>query len=112
MNAEEQEIYDILKANGETFISVTDISKRLGRGRKFDEDRNWARPILRRMEMDGLLESNPFGEYRLLPSTASASTSAASKGVGFKQALKTPGVSLGDTTIICLEDVQKADAAS
>lgn len=110
MNAEEQEIYDILKRSGETFISVTDISKRLGRGRKFDEDRNWARPILRRMEMDGLLESNPFGEYRLLPS--SASTSAASNGVGFKQALKTPGASLGDTTIICLEDVQKADAAS
>jgi len=56
--------------------------------------------------MDGLLESNPFGEYRLLAPSASSS------GVDFKQALKTPGVCLADTTIIRLEDVQNADAAS
>ena len=107
MNAEEQEIYEFLKGFRDTFVSVTDISKKFGRGRKFEEDRNWARPVLRRMEMDGLLESNPFGEYRLL-----ARTPASSGSVDFKQALKTPGVCLADTTIIRLEDVQKADAAS
>jgi hypothetical protein len=107
MNAEEQEIYEFLKGHPETFVSVTDISKRLGRGRKFEEDRNWARPVLRRMEMDGLLESNPFGEYRLLTRTP-----ASSGGVDFKQALKTPGAALADTTIIRLGDVQEADATS
>jgi len=107
MNAEEQEIYEFLKGHPETFVSVTDISKRLGRGRKFEEDRNWARPVLRRMEMDGLVESNPFGEYRLL-----ASSAGSSGAVDFKQALKTPGAALADTTIISLEDVQNADAAS
>lgn len=107
MNAEEQQIYDLLKKDAETFVSVTEISKKLGRGRKFEEDRNWARPVLRRMEIDGLLESNPFGEYRLASGSAASSSS-----VDFKQALKTPGVSLGDTTIIRLEDVQGAEAAS
>jgi len=106
MNAEEQEIYDFLKGFRDTFVSVTDISKRFGRGRKFEEDRNWARPVLRRMEMDGLIESNPFGEYRLLASSAGSSS------VDFKQALKTPGAALADTTIIRIEDVQEADAAS
>jgi hypothetical protein len=113
MNAEEQEIYEFLKGFRDTFVSVTDISKRFGRGRKFEEDRNWARPVLRRMEMDGLLESNPFGEYRLLaPAASPSSSSSSSSSVGFKQALKTPGVCLADTTIISLEDVQNADAAS
>lgn len=107
MNAEEQEVYDLLKKDPETFVSVTEISKKLGRGRKFEEDRNWARPVLRRMEMDGLLESNPFGEYRLAAGGASSSAN-----VDFKQALKTPGISLGDTTIIRIEDVQSAEAAS
>jgi len=109
MNAEEQQIYEFLKGYPDTFVSVQDISKRFGRGRKFEEDRNWARPVLRRMEMDGLLESNPFGEYRLLSRTPASSGSGS---VDFKQALKTPGVCLADTTIIRLEDVQKADAAS
>lgn len=104
MNAEEQEIYDFLKGYRDTFVSVTDISKRFARGRKFEEDRNWARPVLRRMEMDGVLESNPFGEYRILAASASE--------LDFKQALKTPGAALADTTIIRIEDVQKADAAS
>ena len=109
MNAEEQQIYEFLKGYPDTFVSVQDISKRFGRGRKFEEDRNWARPVLRRMEMDGLVESNPFGEYRLLATNGATSGSG---GVDFKQALKTPGVCLADTTIIRLEDVQKADAAS
>lgn len=98
MNADETQIYEFLKESPSAFVSVTEISKRLARGRKFDEDRNWARPLLRRMEMDGLLESNPFGEYRIPLTNA--------RTVDFKQALKTPGVSLGDTTIIRSQDVQ------
>lgn len=104
MNADELEIYDFLKSFTNSFVSVTEISKKLGKGRKFDIDRTWARPILRRMEMDGLLESNPFGEYKVRERTPGE--------VDFKEALRTPGVALGDTTIIRLEDVQKANAAS
>jgi hypothetical protein len=102
MNADEQEIYDFLKGFLNNFISATEISKRVGKGRRFVADRTWAHPILRRMEMDGILESNAFGEYRI--------KIASGVDLDFKQALKKPGVALGDTTIIKLEDVNGATA--
>ena len=96
MNAEETEIVEFLKTRKNTFVSVTDISKALGRGRRFQQDRNWARPILRRMECEGLIEANDFGEYRVKASEPEAPD--------FKEALRRPGASLGDTTIIRIQD--------
>lgn len=100
MNADETEIYDFLKQFPNLFVSAMEVSKRVGHKRRYNNDRTWARPILRRMELDGLLESNPSGEYRL------------KCGVGepppFMIAVGTPGFSLGDTTIIKLEDVESS----
>jgi len=69
MNADETAIYKFLQGYPGVFVSVTEISRRMGARRKFDEDRTWARPILRRMDLDGLLESNEVGEYRLRQKT-------------------------------------------
>jgi len=96
MNADEKAIYEMLKASPDTFLSMREISKRLGRGRLFEQDRNWTRPILLRMEMDGLLDSNPFGEYRL--SQKSGNTTS------FFKAIHVPGVCLGEITIIAMDD--------
>lgn len=104
MNADETEIYDFLKQFPNLFVSANEVSKRVGHKRRYLHDRTWARPFLRRMELDGLLESNPSGEYRL------------KHGVGetppFMVAVGTPGVSLGDTTIIKLEEVDGAAKGS
>ena len=81
---------------------------------------------MRRMEMDGLLETNDVGDYRVrteyrenghdkgsTPTKASTGAKTAeTKSIDFKQALKTPGVSLGDTTIIRISDVQEQGTAS
>jgi hypothetical protein len=96
MNAEETEIYEFLKGRVNNYVSATEISKFLGRGRRFQKDRNWATPILRRMEVDGIVESNPYGEYRVKGEETQTSD--------FKEALHKPGVSLGDTTIIRIQD--------
>lgn len=98
MSAEETEIYEFLKTRKANFVSVSEISKFLGRGRRFKEDRNWARPVLRRMEVDGIVEANPYGEYRLKGAEAKA------EPTDFKEALRNPGASLGDTTIIRIQD--------
>ena len=104
MNADEVRIVDFLNENPNEFVSVTDVSKRLGKGRRYKEDRTWAAPIMRRMEMDGLLEVDDSGGYRVRKTD---------KQIDFKQALKSPGVvSLGDTTIIKLSDVQEQGTAS
>jgi hypothetical protein len=102
MNADEREIYDFLKTSPpNVFVSVMEISKKLGHRKRFDMDRTWARPFLRRMELDGILESNPFGEYRIKRKEGETTS--------FKQALDQPGVPLGDTTIITLDDVAGED---
>ena len=97
MNADETEVYDFLKGYPGVFVSVTEVSRRMGARRKFDQDRTWARPILRRMELDGTLESNDLGEYRI--------KKKANETTSFKKALKVPGMPLGDTTLISLDDV-------
>src|SRR4051812_14985557 len=101
MSADETEIYDFLRQFPNLVVSVLEISKRLGNGGRYSRDKVWARPILRRMEMEGILESNPYGEYRLIVKEGD--------GLLFKQALNAPGASvpLGDTTIITLDDTQK-----
>ena len=98
MNAEEKEIYEFLKTRLGLFISCSEISKYVGRGRQFELDRNWARPLLRRMEMDGVLEANPFGEYRVRELQPG--------DTDFREALSQskPGLALGDTTIIKLDE--------
>jgi len=98
-NPEQIEIYDFLKRFPQTFVSVAELSKHVGNRRRYNEDRTWARPILRRMEMEGWLESNSFGEYRLKRRPEDTET--------FLKAIKVPGMDLGDTTIIMSSDVKE-----
>ena len=98
MNADETEVYDFLKQSPRLYISATEISKKVGNKRRFLQDRNWARPILRRMELDGIVESNAVGEYRLKEGTEDAGH--------FCSAIGQPGIELGDTTIISIQDVR------
>jgi hypothetical protein len=125
MNADEVRIIDFLSEFPDEFVSSTDVSKRLGKGRRFRDDRNWAAPIMRRMEMDGFLESNDSGSYRVRMDEPPQKEDKPGKQakqekqekqekqpIDFKQALKTPGVSLGDTTIIRITDVQEQGKVS
>jgi hypothetical protein len=97
MNAEATEVYEYLKQFPNVFVSVIEISKSVGSRRNFLMDRTWSRPILRRMEMEGLLESNPSGEYRLKHTSGDTTT--------FLKALECTDIdiALGDTTIIALK---------
>lgn len=104
MTADETEIYNFLRDYPNLFISVTEISKRLGHRKRFDHDRTWARPILRRMELDGVVEANPFGEYKAKLKANDTSF--------FKVAINVPGISLGDTTIITLDDIDDGKSRS
>jgi hypothetical protein len=95
MNADEMEVFEFLKRYPHVYVSVVEISKNVGDRRKFLEDRVWTRPILRRMELDGIVEANPSGEYRINGATGGNTTR-------FMQALGRANIDLGDTTIISL----------
>jgi hypothetical protein len=96
MSPEETEIIEFLRRFRASFVSVNEISRSIGQRKRFFDDRFWTRPILRRMEVDGWVESNEFGEYRLAVREEDTTS--------FWQALGQPNISLSDTTIIDLED--------
>ena len=97
MSSEETEIIEFLRRFRSSHVSVIEISRSIGQRKRFFEDRHWTLPILRRMEVDGSVESNEFGEYRL----ANCKEATAS----FRKALSQPNISLEETTIIDLDDV-------
>jgi hypothetical protein len=99
MTTEEKEIYEFLKAFGDHFVSVLEICQRAGNRNRYAQDKNWAQPLLRRMELDGFVECDQMGGYR----ARSGQTTT------FRKALETPGSSdLGDTAIIMLGGREKA----
>jgi hypothetical protein len=64
MGSDEHDILEFLK-KFDTFVSPTEVAKRVGGKRRFREDRDWARPILHRMLMEELLEANEYGHVRM-----------------------------------------------
>lgn len=102
LNADEKEIYDFVKSFGDLFISVGEVSRRLGTRGRYQENRLWAKPLLLRMEVEGILESNPFGEFR---------SKDREVGTDFITAMEKPrpDIDLGDTTIIKLSNAQEQD---
>jgi hypothetical protein len=66
MGTDEHDIIEFLR-KFDTFVSATEIAKRVGGKRRFMEDRDWAKPVLYRMLMEGLLEANEYAHYRITP---------------------------------------------
>ena len=67
MDIEEREIYLFLKTYGAMHVAAREICRRAGGRRKYDEDHEWAKPILMRMVERGILETNSEGQYRVKP---------------------------------------------
>lgn len=64
MSADEKAIIDYLTAWTNSFVSGTEIAKRLDK-RRFKEDRLWAMPILSEMVRQGYLDTDAFGHFRI-----------------------------------------------
>jgi hypothetical protein len=67
MDIDEREIYLFLKTYGPTHVAAREICRRAGGRRRYDEDHEWAKPILLRMVERGILETNSEGQYRVKP---------------------------------------------
>jgi hypothetical protein len=67
MDANEREIFEYLKTFGEGWVSAKEICRRAGGKRRFNEDNDWAKPILVRMKEQQVLDSDEFGRYRIKP---------------------------------------------
>lgn len=67
MDADETEIYQFLKSWGGEFVGGKEIARRAGGKRKYNENPDWAKPVLLRMAERGILEASPMGHYRVKP---------------------------------------------
>lgn len=67
MDADEREIYQYLKSYGNQFIAAREICRRAGGRRRYNDDPEWAKPVLLRMVERGILESDSTGHFRIKP---------------------------------------------
>ena len=65
MDADEREIYQFLKSWGSQFVAAREICRRAGSKQHFQEEPDWAKPVLLRMVGRGVLESNATGHFRI-----------------------------------------------
>ena len=67
MDADERDIYQFLKSYGSEYIAAREICRRAGGRKRYNDEPEWAKPVLLRMEERGILESNSTGHYRVKP---------------------------------------------
>jgi hypothetical protein len=67
MDADEREIFEYLKTFGEEWVNAKEICRRAAGKKRFNEDNNWAKPVLQRMKERYILEGDELGRYRIKP---------------------------------------------
>jgi hypothetical protein len=67
MDADEREIFEYLKTFGEEWVSAKEVCRRAAGKKRYNEDNNWAKPILHRLKEQGILEGDLLGRYRIKP---------------------------------------------
>ena len=67
MDADERDIFHFLKSWGSGFIAAKEICRRAAGKRRFNDEPEWAKPVLLRMEERGILESDAGGHFRIKP---------------------------------------------
>ena len=65
MDADEREIFDYLSTFGEQWVNAKEICRRASTKKRFNEDNNWAKPILHRMKERYIVEGDQMGRYRI-----------------------------------------------
>jgi hypothetical protein len=65
MGTDEIQVFEYLKSCPNTFVSATEIARRVGGRKRLRENPDWIRPVLRRMVADELVEADEYAGFRL-----------------------------------------------
>ena len=63
---DDRDILEYLRTSPEHFFSAREICRRAGGKQKFEENDRWAYPVLSRLLMMKLIETNPAGHYKIM----------------------------------------------
>lgn len=67
MDADERDVIQYLATWGEQFVHGKEVARKAGGKRRFNEDAEWAKPVLQRLTDHGVVEADLAGRYRLKP---------------------------------------------
>ncbi len=67
MDSDERDIFYYLKGWKNQFVSPHEICRRAGGKKRYEEEPDWAKPVLVRMAEKRILETDPAGYYRIKP---------------------------------------------
>ena len=67
LSSDEQEILAFLKPLGRQFATSKEVCRRACGKQRYNKDPNWAKPLLKKLEQKGFLETNANGQYRVKP---------------------------------------------
>ncbi len=67
MNTEESQVLEHLKTFPEVFFSPREIAREVGGKKRYREEPDWAKPILKRLLNRDLVETDSMNRYRLKP---------------------------------------------
>lgn len=67
MDADEREVVQFLQTWGASFVNAKEVARRASTKKRFNQEPDWAKPVLVRLVEKGLLESDVSGRYRIKP---------------------------------------------
>ena len=65
MGTDEIQVFEFLKASPNFAASAREIARRVGGRKRLQNDPDWIRPVLRRLMMDEVVDTDDSGQYRL-----------------------------------------------
>jgi len=71
MTQDEMDILSYFKANPKVWVKAKELARQVGGKFRFEQNQDWARPILKKFATKELIEVDSAGAYRLRPKTRS-----------------------------------------
>ena|SRR5258706_15754296 len=65
MGTDEIQVFEFLKGSPNFAASAREIARRVGGRKRLQTDPDWIRPVLRRLMMDEVIDTDDLGQYRL-----------------------------------------------
>lgn len=109
MTSEERDIYQYLLSSPRAFFSAREIARRAAGKRRYQEEPNWAKPVLPGMVEKGLLERNEAGHFRVIRQEKVRARGRKWVAPRIARILKESGKDFSENATIELEELEESD---
>jgi hypothetical protein len=97
MDSDERQILSYLKSWGKQYVAAREIARRAGGKRRFRDEPQWCFPVIAKMVEQAQLETDGFGHYRTVQSSAEARNKKQWVSPHLRRILERSGKDFGDT---------------